>query len=177
MPVWFIACVVKVMVLVWHHSQGPLVGMCKAPAGFFLSGGDRVVKLAPVSWQRLQPETMPVWFIVSALVKLPGLVLPAEWQFSQGSEVGTCAAVSFTSGGVLGRKFAAAPWQLTQPLVMPVWFIEKVAKPPGTVVFEWQDEQSALVGMWPEGWVTIVTPGKLLPAPWQVEQFAVFTAA
>ena len=60
---------------------------------------------------------------------------------------------------------------------MPVWFIEKVAKPPVTVVFEWQEEQSALVGMCPDGFVTMVTPGNVRPAAWQLEQLAVFTNA
>ena len=105
------------------------------------------------------------------------LVRLGEWQFSQGSDVRMWPEAGIlTSGGTLARNEAEVPWQFTQPVAMPVWFIEYAAKPPVTVVFVWQEEQSALVGMWPEGCVTIVTPGNDRPAPWQVEQLAVFTA-
>jgi hypothetical protein len=180
MPVWFIDCTLKPpdAVLAWHHSQGPLLGIWLLAIGLVTSDCCISEKLTPESWQRLQPDTIPVWFIVPAARKSPMTVRLGEWQFSQGSDVGMCPDVgSVLSGGLLGRNDADEPWQLTQPVAIPVWFIEKVAKPPVTVVFVWQEEQSALVGMWPEGCVTIVTPGNERPAPWQVEQLPVFTAA
>ena len=61
----------------------------------------------------------------------------------------------------LGKSCVAAPWQVLQPDVMPVWFIVHCAKPPVTVVLVWQVSQAADVGIWAEP-VGLVTSGGVL---------------
>ena len=116
MPAWFITVPAKLVnfVTAWQVSQAAVVGM-------WVAGGVTMVtpaKLLPVAWQVAQPLVMPAWFIAvpAKLVKALG-----AWQVSQAAVVGTWVA-----GGALGTmlaKLKPGPWQVAQPLVMPVWFI------------------------------------------------------
>ena len=57
------------------------------------------------------------------------------------------------------------PWQEAQPVVMPVWFIVHVAKPPGVVLLVWQLSHAMLVVMCTVGLLTT-------PAYWPLWQVA-----
>ena len=66
-------------------------------------------------------------------------------------------------------KLSPAPWQVAQPLVIPLWFIGVPG--PKAVVELWQVAQSVLVGMWPAPCGLGVTPTNttpLVPTAWQV---------
>ena len=98
----------------WQLSQAAVVGM-------WVAGGVTMVtpaKLLPVAWHVAQPAVMPAWFIAVPAKLVKAL---AEWQLSQAAVVGICVA-----GGAIGTmlaKLKPGPWQVAQPLVMPVWLI------------------------------------------------------
>ena len=83
---------------------------------------------------------MPVWFIVVPLKLTVDL-----WQVSQLAVVGKWLLGLAT--GTTPAKLCP-PWQVAQPLVMPVWFI---ALPEKVVVDLWQVSQASVVGRWLTG--------------------------
>jgi hypothetical protein len=140
----------KLTKLLWQVEQSAVVVM-------WLLGFETGV--TPVKdcrlWHVVQPELMPVWFIV---VLGPNAVV-LLWQVEQSSVVGTWFAGLPTTP-------PAPVWQVAQTEVMPEWL--KVA-PAKLTKLLWQVTQSAEVAMWVEGFETGVTPEKLLPL-WQVVQ-------
>ena len=89
-------------------------------------------------WQEAQPVVMPVWFIVH-VAKPPGVVL-LVWQLSHAMLVVMCTV------GLLTTPAYWPLWQVAQPLLMPVWFMFQVAKPPGVTVLVWQVSQVSTAG-------------------------------
>ena len=86
-----------------------------------VAGGVTIVtpaKLLPAAWQVAQPLVMPVWFI-AVPAKFVNFV--AAWQVSQAAVVGMWVAGGAT--GTMLAKLSPGPWQVAQPLVIPVWFI------------------------------------------------------
>ena len=126
-------------------------------------------------WQLLQPEVIPVWFIVHCAK--PPVTVVLVWQLSQAAAVGMCAApVGFvTSAGVPARKLAPLAWQLAQAVpATTAWFMLQLLKPLGVLVLVWHWSQAAVVAMWPlAGLVTTtVLPAKLFPVSWQLAHAA-----
>jgi len=144
-----------------------------------------------LSWQLLQPLEMPVW--ICAVVGMgvanlvPGAVSVAfagtkaagvepRWHVSQVVPEGTCEfapegeLAGITTILVIPAKVApviVGPWQVTQPVVMPVWLIAEFLNvaPFGTGVAAmlepaptWQPSHEAVVGMWPVGRPTTENP-------------------
>lgn len=98
------------------------------------------------------------------VAKPPGVVV-LVWQDSQ------AAAVEMWAAGLDTTPAYWPLWQVAQPLVIPVWFIFQVAKPPGVTVLVWQVSQVNAAGgegMWTAGLLT--TPGYC--PPWQLAQLA-----
>ena len=86
-------------------------------------------------WQLSQPLVMPLWLncapakvVMLPLAPLKGISVEGTllmWQLSHARVLGTCAGLRLAI--VLGNTPAkvpattAAPWQLAQPLVIPLW--------------------------------------------------------
>src|SRR6266704_265854 len=105
---------------------------------------------------------MPVWFMV---VPPKAVKLLTAWQDSQAAAVGRWLAGLAT--GVMPVK-AWPLWQLSQPLLIPAWFIV-VPEKAVNLVAAWQVSQAAPVGRWLAGLATGVIPAKDWPL-WQVAQ-------
>ena len=163
---------VVVLVVEWQDSQDVLPTGTWMVVSSVTSGVPLVFwKLEPYAWHWAQPPLMPLWFIVQAW-KPPGVVL--LWQLSQTALVGIwVAGLPITT--VVPTD--APVWQVSQPVVMPLWFIVQVVKPPGVVVLVWQEMQSSEVVMWLAMLalflgVVGVDPENVCPL-WQLEQFDV----
>ena len=94
---------------------------------------------------------MPVWFIAAPVLKLVVFL----WQVSQ------AAVVAMWVAGLAFTVVKLPPWQVAQPVVMPVWFITAGLK---AVVDLWQVSQAAVVGICVAALSLAVVP------LWQLEQ-------
>jgi hypothetical protein len=107
-----------------------------------------------------------------------------EWQPSQATlPIGTWLDGKVTvTFGVLPTSVFPAPWQVTQLLVNPAWFIGGTALAITNVVkllAEWQFVQAVEpIGMWLDGSTLVAgVPAQVLPCAWQVAQLVLETAA
>ena len=113
-----------------------------------------------------------MWFAGIVVMPLVNDVVDV-WQVPQSPVCGWLASCAGVGRGtmVTPKKLLPVSWQVAQGVPLTgAWFI---AVPPKFVNFAgaWQVSQAAVpIGMCVPGGVTIVTPKKLLPAPWQFAQ-------